>query len=479
MSFVPIILCGGQGKRLWPISRLEKPKPFLKISGNLSLLQQTLQRCTGPQFDQRPIIICNEAHRHFAERDVREIGSDADILLEPESRDSCPALAVAALHANSRAPSRIEAPLLLSLAADHAITDQLGFTKALEGARSTADQGYLVTFGIAPTSEKANYGYIKPGSEIQPNVSNLVEKFIEKPDPDKVFQLIQDGFIWNSGNFLFSADSFLAELKRHAPDIHRCATASINDAITHNGHTLIGTHAFKQAPALPVDIAILEKSDRVAVCPVSHDWSDVGTWQGLWETSNKDAQGNVGFGDVAILNSHNNMVQSDDRLTAVVGVENIVVISTKDAVLVANKENPDDIKALMEQLNAQGRTETRVHTWSERPWGRFDVLDEGSSYKVKRIEVGPGCQLSLQKHEHRSEHWTIVAGIASIRLDDQEKELHKNQHIDIPVGAIHRIANHQSEALIIIEVQMGAILSEDDIIRLEDNYGRKTISDED
>lgn len=472
MSFIPIILCGGKGKRLWPISRPDKPKPFLKFGHSLSLLQQTLERCKGPLFSEKPIIVCNENHGFLAKRDADAMDVAVDIILEPESRNSCSALAVAAFHT----VQNFESPLLLSLAADHAISDQLGFLTALEHAKSTAEQGYLVTFGIQPSSQNANFGYIKPGSSIQNGATYKVDQFIEKPNLDDAAHLIRDGYIWNTGNFLFSADVFLSELKKHAPEIYYAAESSIAEAIPEQEGIKLRRHHFLKAPELPVDVAVLEKSDRVAVCPVSHDWSDIGTWNGLWETSTKDENGNVGFGDTEILDSQNSIVHSDDKFTALIGLNDVIVVSTKDTVLVARKDATSKIKSFLANIDTKGRTEGLKHPYSERPWGRFEVLDEGEQYKVKRIYVLPGGILSLQKHEHRSEHWTVVQGIATITIGERTSDLYENQHVYVPLGSVHRISNQQSDPLTLIEVQTGSILLEEDIIRLEDNYGRKTIS---
>lgn len=472
MSFIPIILCGGNGKRLWPVSRQDKPKPFLKFGSSLSLLQQTLERCKGAQFSEKPIIVCNEEHGFFARQDANALEIDVEIILEPESRNSCPALAAAAFHA----VQNYDTPVLLSLAADHAISDQFGFHAALEDAKITAEQGFLVTFGVQPTRPDTNFGYIKPGANIQNGATFKVDKFIEKPSSALAETLVNEGYVWNSGNFLFSANIFLSELKMHAPDIYYSAKASIDAAITVSDAIKLGRRHFLKAPSLPVDIAVLEKSNRVAVCTISHDWCDVGTWEGLWETSAKDENGNVGFGDTAIQQSQNCLVQSDDKFTAVIGVDDIIVVATKDTVLVTNKGASSKIKPFLTQLNAQGRTEGFHHPWSERPWGRFEVLDEGERYKVKRIYVLPGGVLSLQKHEYRAEHWTVVQGVATVTIGEETSDLLENQHVYVPLGCVHRIANKQSDPLTLIEVQTGSVLLEDDIIRLEDNYGRKTIS---
>ncbi|MEP0520792.1 MAG: mannose-1-phosphate guanylyltransferase/mannose-6-phosphate isomerase [Hyphomicrobiales bacterium] len=469
MSFTPVILCGGNGKRLWPVSRQDKPKQFLKFGGELSLLQQTIQRCSGSGFSENPILVCNQDHAEFASQATLELDVDADFILEPVSRNSCPAIAAAAFHAVQRS----ETSLLLVLATDHAISDQLGFLQALRAAEKAARNGYLVTFGIHPTGANPNFGYIKPGERLSDGQSFEVCHFVEKPHIDRVPSLIREGFIWNSGNFLFEAKTFLAELRKYAPEIYHTVQASVSDAVYNNKRITLAAPHFQQAPAQPIDIAVLEKSHRVAVCPADHDWSDIGTWDGLWEAHEKDDNGNVGFGDIEILEGQNNFVQSDDRLTALVGVQNIVVISTKDSVLVTHRDESSKIKLLIERLNIQGRSEAIEHPSSDRPWGRFETLDEGKHYKVKRLSVDPGGVLSLQKHEHRSEHWTVVEGVATIRIDDETKELKKHEHAFIPVGAVHRIENKQDGPLTIIEVQNGAILSEDDIVRLEDKYGRQ------
>lgn len=470
MSFIPIILCGGYGKRLWPVSRQDKPKPFLKFGGSLSLLQQTLERCTGAQFSKKPIIICNEEHGFFARQDANALGIDVEIILEPEGRNSCPALAAAAFHA----VQHYDTPILLSLAVDHAIMDQIGFHTALEDAKTTAEQGFLVTFGILPTRPDANFGYIKPGASIRNGATSKVDKFIEKPTAALAATLVAEGYVWNSGNFLFSASIFLSELKVHAPNIYYSAQASVDAAITVTDGIKLGRRDFLKAPNLPVDIAVLEKSNCVAVCTISHDWCDLGTWEGLWETSVKDENGNVGFGDTAIQESQNCLVQSDDKFTAVIGVDDVIVVATKDTVLVTQKGATSKIKPFLNQLNAQGRMEGIQHPWSERPWGRFEVLDKGKQYKVKRIQVLPGGVLSLQKHEYRAEHWTVVQGVATVTIGEDTSDLFENEHVYVPLGCVHRIANKQPDPLILIEVQTGSLLLEDDIIRLEDNYGRKT-----
>lgn len=473
MNFIPVILCGGSGKRLWPVSRQDKPKQFLKFGGGPSLLQQTLQRCSGPGFSKTPILVCNHDHAHFAKQATHELEIDADFILEPESRNSGPAIAAAAFHAIRKSQNA----LLLILATDHAISDQLGFLEALKTAEKAAQNGYLVTFGIQPTNANPNFGYIKPGEKLLDGQSHAVCQFVEKPHVDRVSTLIKEGFVWNSGNFLFDAKAFLTELKQHASDIYEAVESSVANATRHKECTNLAPQHFRKAPDLPIDTAVFEKSERVAVCPADHDWSDIGTWDGLWEANEKDDDGNVGFGDIEILESQNNFVQSDDRLTALVGVQNIVVISTKDTVLVTSRDESSKIKLLIDRLNMHGRPEAHAQAWSERPWGRFEVLDEGERYKVKRLTVSPGGVLSLQRHEHRSEHWTVVEGVATVTIGNKTKELRENKHQFVPVGAIHRIENKQDKPLTLIEVQKGSILSEDDIVRLEDKYGRPLSGD--
>ncbi len=469
MNIIPIILSGGSGTRLWPLSRESKPKQFLSFGGDHSLIQDTALRCQGEIFDPRPILVCAESHRFLIAEDMRDIDVEADILLEPLRRNSCAAIAAGCLSALQRTSDAV----VLVLAADHAIPDQQAFANAVSSALGDAENGNLVTFGIKPTKPATGYGYILPGRLLAKDGCSTVKAFVEKPDRETALDYLKDGYLWNSGNFLFRAQSFIDELARLEPEI----LAAVRKAYEKAGRDLdflrLDADAFKQSPSISVDYAVMERTDKAAVFPVDYKWSDVGSWEAVWEVMPKSDQGNVTIGDGEIVNGTNNLVHSRGKLTTLVGVDNIAVVSTRDAVLVTSKAEAENVKKLVINLQKNGRTEANEALQIFRPWGNYECLDIGNGYQVKRIVVTPGGTLSLQKHRHRAEHWVVVQGKAEVTIDDNIQILEPNQSVYVPLGSVHRLANREAEPVVLIEVQSGDYLGEDDIIRLEDVYNRE------
>ena len=456
----PVILAGGDGTRLWPLSRQHYPKPFLPLGGKDTLLQQTVARLEGGDFAP-PLVICAEETRFLAAEQLRQSGVEGlRILLEPEGRNTAPAIALAALSVE-------DDPVLLVMPADHMIKDSAAFLAAAERGRGLAEAGKMVTFGIQPEGPEIAYGYIKSGAGL------AVERFIEKPDLARAkAYLAEGGYFWNSGIFMFRASVYLAELKRYRPDILAGCEAAAKGANVDFDFTRFDTAAFLQTPAESVDYAVMEQTERAVVVPMQAGWCDIGSWQALWQISDKSGAGNSEVGDVVSLDGAGNYIHAGSRLVATVGLENMLVVETKDAVLVAPLARAQEVKALVAQLKAQDRPELRHHREEFRPWGKYDCVDCGAGYLVKRITVNAGARLSLQKHKHRAEHWVVVAGRAKVTRGDQVFELEANQSTYIPLGEVHALENAGPEPLELIEVQSGEILSEQDIIRFEDDYGR-------
>jgi mannose-1-phosphate guanylyltransferase/mannose-6-phosphate isomerase len=466
MTIIPLVLSGGTGTRLWPLSRASKPKQFLRFGGGRSLFQETLLRCRSRIFDSRPIVIGAHAHRFLIAEDLIEIGVSAEVLLEPLPRNSCAAIAAGCLAALKRAPDVI----VLALAADHHIPDSKAFSAAVAAAAEDARLGHLVTFGVMPDRPATGYGYILPDTPLAEAAA--VGRFVEKPSKEEAISCIAGGYLWNSGNFLFRADAFLSELKDLQPDLMAHVAEAVAQAVSDLDFLRLDEAAFAQAPAISIDHAVMEKTTKAAVLPVSYFWSDVGNWDSVAGVLDKDADGNATVGEALILQGKNNLVHSEGRLTALIGAEEMVVVSTRDAVLVAPKARAEDVKALVARLREDGHAEADEAQQMFRPWGNYERLDIGGLYQVKRIVVKPGGILSLQRHRHRAEHWVVVEGSAEVTIDRRIETLGPNQSVYVPLGAVHRLANRGTEPVVLIEVQTGDYLGEDDIERLADNYNR-------
>ena len=460
-------MAGGTGSRLWPLSRGLMPKQFLTLDGELTMLQATVERLQGLGA-LSPLVICNEEHRFIAAEQMRQINQlDHNIILEPVGRNTAPAIALAAMTAVKKGQD----PLMLVMAADHLIKDSKEFRKVVLDAASLAEQGKLVTFGIVPTGPETGYGYIKRGV---PNGSAFnVAEFVEKPDlPTAQVYLSSGEYYWNSGMFLFKASVYLAELLQHRPDIHTACEQAMEAVDPDLDFIRVNKKAFLACPDDSIDYAVMEKTNKAVVIPLDAGWSDVGSWSSLWDVSAKDHNNNVHKGDVLSVSSQSNYVVAETGLVATVGLENIVVVQTKDAVLVAAKDKVQDVKAIVQQLKQAGRSEHRIHREVYRPWGKYDSIDNGQRYQVKRITVKPGEKLSIQMHHHRAEHWIVVSGTANVTIDGKDTLMSENQSIYIPLGAIHALENPGKIPLELIEVQSGSYLGEDDIVRFSDRYGR-------
>jgi len=463
---IPILLAGGAGTRLWPVSRDALPKQFLPLVGERSTYQETLARVRDPMFGA-PIVITGPNFHFFAKRQAEDIGVDATVVIEPLRRDSAPAIAAATAVARKRDPDAV----VLALAADHIILDAPQFRATCLAGRAGADAGRIVTFGIKPSEPKTSFGYILPGKAIAGAV-RAVERFVEKPDAATAARYVQDGYLWNSGNFLFRADVLLAELARLEPEMAKAVVASVDKATTDLGFLRLDPEAFARAPQQSIDYAVMEKTDRAAVVEGAFRWSDIGSWDALFDIAAKDADGNVLHGPTMTMDAHGCVVHSDGRLTAVLGVDDLVVVSTSDAVMVVPRARSQEVKELVAKLKAGKRAEATDHKRVHRPWGYYESIDMGERFQVKRIVVVPGGILSLQKHRHRAEHWVVVKGTAEVTVNETVKNVHENESIFIPIGSVHRMANKGKIALELIEVQTGSYLGEDDIERIEDVYKR-------
>jgi len=466
----PVVLSGGSGTRLWPLSRQNQPKQFLALVGDRSLYQETVLRANALSGVQPPITVCSDDHRFMVGEQLQAVGvASGGILLEPMARNTAPAIALAALHALRLDP---EATLLV-MPADHLIEDEGAFRAAVGAAMALGEEGWLVTFGIRPEYPETGYGYILRGSALG-EAGFKIERFVEKPDLATAEGYVADGrYAWNSGMFLFRAERYLDELQRHAPAIVEAARKAYAAAGTDLDFTRVDADAFSASPSESIDYAVMEKTDRAAVVPVSCGWSDIGSWSSLWSVAERDAEGNHHEGDVISVDSHGSLVRaSERRMVATIGVEDLVIIDTADATLVARKDRVQDVKAVVDALKAAGRTEHLYHRKVYRPWGSYDSIGVGERFQVKRIVVKPGAALSLQKHHKRAEHWVVVAGVAEVTCGDRVFDLHENESTYIPLGSVHRLRNRGTEPVELIEVQSGSYLGEDDIVRLEDVYGR-------
>jgi mannose-1-phosphate guanylyltransferase len=460
-----VVMAGGSGTRLWPLSRAAHPKQFLSLHGEDTMLQATFKRLDGLGV-QSSVTICNEEHRFFVAEQLREIDRLGSIILEPVGRNTAPAIALAALSSEDG-----EDPLLLVLAADHVIQDQAAFTKTVMDAVPLAESGKLVTFGIVAHEPNTGYGYIKRGES--QGAGFTVDAFVEKPAIDVAKEYLKSGdYFWNSGMFLFKASRYLEELKKHRTDIHKACQLSMKEISKDNDFLRINKSAFEACPSDSIDYAVMEKTDDAVVVPMDAGWSDIGSWSSLWDISQKDGDGNATHGDVMLHESNNSYIRTDGKLVAAIGVDDLVIVSTKDVVVVAHKGSVQDVKFVAQKLKTESRTEWEHHREVYRPWGKYDSIDRGERYQAKRITVKPGAKLSVQKHNHRAEHWVVVSGTARVTNGDETFLLSENESTYIPVGVVHALENSGKVPLEIIEIQSGSYLGEDDIVRLEDRYGR-------
>ena len=462
------IMAGGSGTRLWPLSRAAHPKQFLALHGDDTMLQATVKRLDGLDI-QSSVTICNEEHRFFVAEQLREIDKLDSIILEPVGRNTAPAIALAALSSQEG-----EDPLLLVLPADHVIQDETAFTKTVMDAIPLAEAGKLVTFGIVAHEPNTGYGYIKKGESQSPGFT--VDLFVEKPSVEVAKEYLESGdYFWNSGMFLFKASRYLEELKRHRPDIYEACQLSMEDTSKDNDFLRVNELAFDACPIESIDYAEMEKTDDAVVVPMDAGWSDIGSWSSLWDISEKEGNGNATCGDVMIHESHNSYIRTDEKLVAAIGVDDLVIVSTKDVLVVAHKDSVQDVKAVAQQLKDESRSEWEHHREVYRPWGKYDSIDSGERYQAKRITVKPGAKLSVQMHHHRAEHWVVVSGTAKVTNGENTFMLAENESTYIPVGVIHALKNPGKVPLEIIEIQVGTYLGEDDIVRFDDIYGRATI----
>lgn len=468
----PVILCGGAGTRLWPASRESMPKQFSRlVSESGSTFQATAARVSDPTVFGRLSVLTHAEARFIVAEQLSQVGVAADILLEPERRDSAAAVAVAACHAAHTDPQA----LVLILAADHVIGDTDAFVAAARAAATGARAGHIMTLGISPTRPSTAYGYIRLGEPLpEAPDSFAVARFVEKPDAAGAECLIGERALWNSGYFLFRADVMLAELEAHAPAVLVAARAALSGAVRDLDFVRLDAAAFGQAPRTSIDYAVMERTALAGVLPVAFPWSDIGSWDAVWNVLEKDELGNAVRGRVELIGTTDSLVHSEgEQVTAVVGLADVVVVSTPDAVLVSSKARSSEVKELVDQLRANGYSEAEAHRRIYRPWGWYQRIDKGMRFQVKRIQVTPGGRLSLQKHYHRAEHWVVVRGTAEVTLNERVILVHENEAVYLPIGAMHRLTNPGKMPLELIEVQVGSYTGEDDIVRLDDIYGRK------
>ena len=469
---IPVILSGGTGSRLWPLSRTLYPKQLLSLVGENTMLQDTVHRLASIE-DIGPIYcVCNESHRFLIAEQLHETGAEiGEIILEPSGRNTAPAAALAALLISERYP----AALMLVLPADHIILDALAFGVSVEAGKVAAEAGELVTFGIVPASSETGFGYIRASVNRDGVIaSSPVLEFVEKPDRQTAERYLASGdYFWNSGIFLFKAEAYLRELGVHAPKMVAACREAVQQAVDDLDFLRIDPVAFQASPADSIDYAVMEKTTHAALVPLDAGWNDVGAWSALWDVQVRDDTGNVKKGDVLLHDVQNCYIHATSRLVTAVGLEDHIIIETADAVLVASRERVQDVRHLVEELNRKEREEAVSHRKVYRPWGTYETVDSAERFKVKRITVNPGAALSLQKHQHRAEHWIVVRGTALVTVEDKTITLNEDQSTYIPLGAFHRLENPGTAQLELIEVQSGSYLGEDDIIRVDDRYGRQ------
>ncbi len=498
MTLQPVILAGGPGTRLWPLSREQHPKPFLPLMGERSLLQETLGRLEGMDGLNAPVLVCNEAHRFLLANQLRESGVAAlSVVVEPVSRNTAPALTLAALTISGLGRGSRSDPVMLVMPSDHVVRDVKSFRRALSAGEGLARNGYLVTYGVVPDAPSGRYGYIRRGDTLGepmggPEAGGYsggtgadgggphaydVSEFVEKPTREKASEYLESGeFLWNSGIFMMRASVWLSELERHRPDIARACRRAHADGHVDGVFFRPGATDFISCPSDSIDYAVMEKAAdgdaKCAVVALDVGWSDIGGWSALWEERDRDEQGNVVQGDVYANDTRNSLLLAQHRLLATVGVDDVVVVETADAVLVAKKDRVEDVKEIVKRLDEEGRTEHEFHRTVDRPWGAYEVLDSGAGFQVKRLTVNPGAKLSMQMHHQRAEHWVVVNGTAKVTRGDEVFVLRENESAYVPVGVTHRLENPTGSPLEIIEVQSGPYLGEDDIVRFQDDYER-------
>ncbi|MBM3649321.1 MAG: mannose-1-phosphate guanylyltransferase/mannose-6-phosphate isomerase [Alphaproteobacteria bacterium] len=462
----PVILVGGSGKRLWPLSRESMPKQFVPLLGEQSTFQQTLLRVADRGLFARPVIATNDAYRFMAEQQAKDIGVEIDLVIEPERRDSGPAMAAAAAYAQSQAAESV-----LAMASDHMVIGVEEFRAACRDGLAAVERGGIVTFGIPPTEPKTDYGYIRPGGEHIGGVQK-VTAFVEKPNAQTALRYIAEGLFWNASYFLFTPEVLLSEMARFEPAMAAAAKDAVAKAKRNGSTVFLDADAFSRAPAKSIDYAVMERTDKCWVVPAKFRWSDLGTWDALLDVGQADSAGNVVEGPVEIDHVRNSYLRSDGPLTAVIGVENVVVVAMDDAVLVGHRDNLPRLKDVVQRMADGKHKAATEHAVMHRPWGSYQDIDRGERFRAKRLTVHPKGKLSLQSHKRRAEHWVVVRGVAEVTLDGKIMTLHENESVYIPMGGIHRLANPGDEPLEVVEVQTGDYLEEDDIIRYEDIYAR-------
>jgi mannose-1-phosphate guanylyltransferase / mannose-6-phosphate isomerase len=468
-KIIPVIMCGGAGTRLWPASRESMPKQFIPLFAKRSTFQETALRVAKDDLFEKPIIITSADFRFVVADQLHQAGVEADIVLEPVRRDSAPAVAVATVLGLKRSPDAI----VLILAADHAIEKVDAFYAACRAALPGAESGHIVTFGVIPSEPATDYGYLKPGEPLADGIVRKLDMFAEKPDPARAENYVAQGYLWNCGNFLFQARVMKGEFETFQPAIWSAATSAVEGAIRDLDFLRLAEKPFSASPKISIDYAVMEKTKRSAVVPVDMGWSDLGSWDAIWENAARDDNGNALAGPCQVLDVRNTIVQSDESiLTTVIGLNDILVVSSADAVLVAPRGVTGEIKTLVENLKAAGRAEATEHRRVHRPWGHYVTISLGDLHRVNRIVINPGQRFSLQKHFHRSEHWIVVKGTGETTVNGETRILHENESTYIPIGTVHRLANPGLIPLELIEVQVGVYLGEDDVIRLEDAYNR-------
>jgi mannose-1-phosphate guanylyltransferase/mannose-6-phosphate isomerase len=465
---IPVVLCGGAGTRLWPASRESRPKQFIPLAGPRSPFQETILGVADREVFARPVVIANREHRFLVAEQLAAIGVEADILLEPGRRDSGPAVAAASYFALARNPDAV----LLILAADHLVRRPDVFQSACLAALPAAEAGQIVVFGVTPEGPATGYGYIRPGEAAAQAGLRKVAAFVEKPDAVTAARYVAEGYLWNAGNFLFAASAMIEDYSAFEGASAEAVSKAVSGIEQDLGFHLLAAEPFLSAAAKSVDYAVMERTARAVVIPVDHGWSDLGTWNAIWEVGGKDANGNVGRGPVELLGSENSLAISDRTLVTVSGMNDVVVIADDDAILVTRRDDAEGMRKVVGHLRSKGYAQADTHARGYRPWGFYQSLDSGSRFQVKRIVVKPGAQLSLQRHAHRAEHWIVVRGVAEVTIGHETKILHENESNYIPQGAMHRLRNPGKIDLELIEVQTGSYLGEDDIERFDDIYGR-------
>lgn len=466
-KIIPVVMCGGAGTRLWPVSRDTMPKQFISLLGHESTFQRTMRLLSDPSVFHQPIVITNVEYRFTVLNQLQAIGIAAQIVLEPARRDSAAAVAAA----TELALAREEQAVVGVFAADHVVQDGAGFVETCRQAGVIAAQRRIVTIGIPPTSPATGYGYIRPGAELEQG-AQTVAAFVEKPDAAQAAQYLLDGYLWNSGNFIFDAATMRSELEAFEPAVTTAVAEAVANAKQDLDFLLLDAEAFNSAPKTSIDYAVMERTRKAAVVAGHFGWSDVGGWAAVWDLAEKAENGNAIDGRGYVLDGADNLIRSEEALVAVIGLDDVAVISTRDAVLVTRKAKADKVKDMVALITAKGETEAGAHREVQRPWGKYLSIDIGSRHQVKRITVKPGGVLSLQKHFHRAEHWVVVRGTAEVTRNEETIIVHENESIYLPIGCVHRMANPGKIPLEIIEVQVGSYLGEDDIIRIEDIYRR-------